>query len=92
MNDTVYTLIPDCTLRKLGDKYVLMVYPLEAAPFALDVNGSFALLIKVAQCLIRFTAADLASALVKVYCIPPDKAASETEITLSLWRQHGLIE
>jgi hypothetical protein len=87
-----YELIPACTVRNLDSKYLLTVYPEDAVPFALDVNASFAYLVKKAQEMGSFTAEDLARALTNEYGLSPDTAAHEAHATLSLWQEHGLLQ
>ena len=86
-----YSIISGCTLRSIGDLYLLTIYPASKPPFALEVNESFAQLFTAVQKMGAFTENDLISLLETDFGLEQDKAADEATRTLSLWKKYELI-
>ncbi len=86
-------LIPGCILRELSGRHMLMVYPEDGSEaYALEVNGSFAFLVKTAKALGDFSAEDLGSALETEYGLSPAEASEETDKALAIWKEEGLLK
>lgn len=86
-----YSIISGCTLRSIGDLYLLTVYPASKPPFALEVNESFAHLFMEAQKLGPFSEGDLVSILETDYGLEREKAQKEVKFTIELWKKYELI-
>ncbi len=87
----MYKILPECVLREVGDKFVLIIFSQEMSPRAMEVNESFARLFRRAQELGTFEEADLAAYLVADYGLAPDFAKEEAGATIRLWLEKCLI-
>lgn len=87
-----YTIIPECSVRDLGGKYLLMVYPAHEPPYALDVNESFARMFQWARQQEKpFSEEDLARFLEQEYGLAPAQALDNARSTIQLWQENHLI-
>jgi hypothetical protein len=87
-----YSFIADCSLRKIGEHALLLVFPRDGSEaFGLQVNESFALLFEAVSGLESFSAGDLAGVLVREYGLAEPEALEEAGRTIALWIENGLI-
>lgn len=88
-----YSVIPECSVRDLGGKYLLMVYPARETPYALDVNESFARMFQWAKGQeTPFTEEDLARFLEEEYGLASAEALDDARSTIQLWQENHLIQ
>lgn len=87
---THYIIQPECSLRRLGDTFMVMVYPEAGKAFQMHVNESFWILLKKVREMESFTADDLCNILKEEYSLDNETAGKETAGILSLWEQCGL--
>lgn len=91
MNMT-YSLQVTGSVRELGGKFLLIVYPRNLSPYALEINESFARMFRWAQTRKSFQETELSDFLVSEYGISPQYAHSEAHSTIALWQENNLIE
>ncbi len=93
MTSNRYHIVPECVLRQLGDKYLLLVYPSdEDDSYALQINESFAFLLEKILNQPSFTEEEVSSLLTSQYDLSEEEARAESEKTLALWLNNGLIQ
>lgn len=88
-----YSIIGDCSIRELGGKFLMMVYPGNGQePYALQVNESFARLYGLVKDLDSFTEDYLVAAIAAEYGLSPEAAGAEAAKTLKLWEEQCLVK
>ncbi|MCR4571047.1 MAG: PqqD family protein [Bacteroidales bacterium] len=87
-----YSVNSDCSVRELSGKYLMMVYSKDKAPYALQVNESFARLYRLVKDRGSFTEEELAGIISTEYKLTPDEAKAEAARTLELWKEQCLLK
>ncbi len=87
-----YSISSTGSIRELGGKHLLLVYPENKPPYALDINESFARMFGWAQQRKVFRETDLARFLETEYALPPESAQEEARKTIRLWQENSLIQ
>ena len=88
----MYSLNRECTLRKMGREYLLMIYPEQTPACALNVNESFARIFTHFQVCETFSEKDIALFLEEEYGLEQDFALSEAAKTIALWKEYGILQ
>lgn len=83
---------PGCSIQNLRDKFLVVVVSSNANPYALEVNESFATLLREAQDMGDFTEEDIADAMVRLFELTKEEADEETKALIALWRENNIIE
>jgi len=82
----------NCTVQALRGKYLVIIYSADRAPQGIEVNESFAMLLKKAIALGEFSEEDIASLMVELYDLDADTAKEEATKTIALWLENGICE
>ncbi|MCR5518882.1 MAG: hypothetical protein K6F21_00990 [Bacteroidales bacterium] len=87
-----YSVIKKCMLRSLGGEHMMIVYPDgKKAPFALQVNESFARLYGKVRDLESFSEEDLRGIIISEYGLSPEEAGAEASKILKLWEEQCML-
>ena len=70
----------------------MMVYSKDKAPYALQVNESFARLYRLVKDRGSFTEEELAGIISTEYNLTPDEAKAEAARTRELWKEQCLLK
>ena len=87
-----YRINPSCIEREVGGRRLIIVYPEAAKPYYLEVNESLFYVFRAARDLGNFDENDVAEILEREYGLSDEVAWKEAGATITLWRQHGLLE
>lgn len=88
MMDTIYRIVSNCSFRSLGHRNLVFL----PSGKVLQVNDSFAFLIKAMATKKGFAREELCEILMNDFGLGRQEADMEADKTLTLWQQFNLLE